>query len=404
MDSILNEYQIEAVNRMKNGCILNGGTGTGKSRTGLYYYFKENGGYAIDYFKPMVNPQDLYIITTAMKRDSAEWDYELSLFVLSRDPELNMYSNKVVIDSWNNIEKYKDIENSFFIFDEDKVTGKGKWAHTFLKIVKKNNWIILSATPGDTWLDYVTVFIANGFFRNRSEFLREHVIFNPYITKYPAIRRYVNTGKLIKLRKSILIDMGNRVPAQKIHNYIYCDYDKELYKKIVKNRCDPINGEPFENATTFCLALRQAVNSNPSRIEVVENLVREYERVIIFYNYNYELDILKSIDYGPDVIVAEWNGRRHDELPKSEKFVYLTQYNAGCEGWNCIRTNVIIFYSQNYSYKMMTQAAGRIERMNTPFSELYYYHLTSESGIDKAISEALMNKKEFNEKKFVYGG
>ena len=72
-------------------------------------------------------PKDLYIITTAKKRDTLEWEGELSPFLLSTNPDVNLYQNKVVIDSWNNISKYKDITDAFFIFDEQRVVGSGTW-------------------------------------------------------------------------------------------------------------------------------------------------------------------------------------------------------------------------------------------------------------------------------------
>ena len=129
-------------------------------------------------------------------------------------------------------------------------------------------------------------------------------------------------------------------------------------------------------------------------------LAEKHPRMIVFYNFDYELDILKHIYYGEDVEIAEWNGHAHQPVPTSEKWIYLVQYNAGAEAWNCITTDTIVFYSQNYSYKIMAQASGRIDRLNTPYIDLHYYHLKSRSGIDLAISRALKDKKKFNERKF----
>lgn len=402
----LKDYQLDAVRKMKNGCILNGGVGSGKSITSLGYYYLRNGG-DISFLKgkghkKMKTPKDLYIITTARKRDTMEWEKELGFYLLSTNPESSAYSNQIVVDSWNNIKKYKDVKNAFFIFDEQRVVGYGTWTKSFLKIAKFNEWILLSATPGDTWSDYIPVFVANGFFKNKTEFCREHVIYSRF-TSYPKIEDYRGTGKLLKLRRSILIDMNFKRQSIPHHEDIYVKYNVKEYKKITKERWDIWNDEPIINASGLCYALRRSVNEHDSRQLALLEIYEKHPRVIIFYNFNYELDILKTLYYGPDVAIAEWNGHRHDPIPKCENWVYLVQYTAGAEGWNCIATDTIIFYSQNYSYKIMKQSAGRIDRMNTPYKDLYYYHLKSRAGIDVAISKALRAKKNFNEKDFSKG-
>ena len=401
----LYDYQIDAVNRMRNGCILNGGVGSGKSRTALAYYYLRNDGdpssLCGDDYIPMGDPpKDLYIITTARKRDTKEWEADMVPFLLSTNPEINLYSNKITVDSWNNIKKYKDITDAFFIFDEDRVTGSGVWANSFLKIAKSNEWIILSATPGDCWMDYLAVFIANGFYKNKTEFIREHVVYSRFSNFY-KIDRYLNTGRLIRLRNRILIDMDFHRDTIPHHEDVYVSYDTTAYKDICRTRWNPWDNKPIENASEFCYSLRKIVNSDEARQVALLKIIENHPRAIIFYNFDYELNILKSIHYGDDFEIAEWNGHKHQEIPKGDKWIYLVQYNAGNEGWNCVRTDTIIFYSQNYSYKIMIQAAGRIDRLNTPYKDLYYYHIKSRSGIDLAISKALKNKKQFNERKFV---
>lgn len=400
----LYDYQIDAVKRMKNGCILNGGVGSGKSRTALAYYYLRNGGDPAslcgDNYIPMDDPpKDLYIITTARKRDTLEWDGDMGPFLLSTHTDINLYCNKVVVDSWNNITKYKEVTGAFFIFDEDRVTGSGVWVKSFLKIAKSNEWIILSATPGDTWQDYIPVFLANGFYKNKSEFIREHIVYSRF-SKFPKVDRYLNTGRLIRLRNNILIDMDFHRDTIPHHEDIYVSYDISAYKDICRNRWNPWEDKPIENAAEFCYSLRRIVNTDEARQVALLQIIEEHPKAIIFYNFDYELDILKKLYYGEDFEIAEWNGHKHQEVPKGDKWVYLVQYTAGNEGWNCVRTDTIIFYSQNYSYKVMTQAAGRIDRLNTPYKDLYYYHIKSRSGIDLAISKALKNKKKFNERKF----
>ena len=399
----LRDYQLEAISNMKTGCILNGGVGSGKSLTSLSYYYLQNGGSETfltgGKYKRMKKPKDLYIITTARKRDTMEWEGELAPFLLSVNSDTSDYKNKVIVDSWNNIKKYKEVKGSFFIFDEQRVVGSGEWVKSFLKIAKSNDWILLSATPGDTWSDYIPVFIANGFYKNKTEFLREHAVFARF-SKFPKVEKWIGTGKLNRYRRSILVDMNFKRKTEQHHEDIYVDYDKVTYKDVMKRRWDIWKDEPITNAGGLCYALRRIVNSDQSRALKLLEIFEDHPKMIVFYNFDYELDILKNLYYGENVTVAEWNGHKHEPTPRKGKWVYLVQYTAGAEGWNCITTDTIVFYSQNYSYKIMHQSAGRIDRMNTPFTDLYYYHLKTKSSIDIAIARALHDKKNFNEKDF----
>ena len=376
----LYDYQQDAVDRLRNGSILCGGVGSGKSRTSLAYYYK------------VARTKDLYIITTARKRDTKEWEDEIEPFNLKR---------KVTIDSWNNIGKYKDIVGAFFIFDEQRAVGYGAWVKSFLKITRANEWILLSATPGDTWQDYIPVFIANGFYRNKTEFAREHIIYSRF-SKYPKIDRYVNEGKLLRLRRQILVTMDFKRKTVSHHEDVYVSYDIPLYKDVTRSRWDPYKNEPIPDVSGLCYVWRKIVNTSEARQVALLEIFEKHPKLIVFYNFNYELDILKEM-FGAyaGVQVAEWNGHKHESIPTGSSWVYLVQYTAGAEGWNCITTDTIVFYSQNYSYKIRQQAAGRIDRLNTPYTDLYYYHLKSRSGIDLAISKALKEKKKFNESKYV---
>lgn len=401
-EPFLYPFQMAAVKKAFNGCIFNGSVGSGKSRTGLFYYFKEQGGWIDENgYIPMKNPKDLYIITTAMKRDKLEWEGEINNYLLDTKPELNYYKNKVVIDSWNNIKKYAEIKDAFFIFDEDRVTGNGAWVKAFLKIAKSNNWIILSATAGDKWEDYIPVFVANGFYKNKTQFRNEHLRYDPRCRNFPKVIGYYNTGRLLRLRERILIDMTFDRHTKPHHEDVFCDYDIPKYKYVFKNRWDPYRNEPIQQASSLCYILRRIVNSDESRQVKLLELLEDHPKAIIFYNFDYERDVLLNLVYEDGTEIAEWSGHAHQPIPTGDRWIYLVQYTAGCEGWNTITTNTIIFYSQNYSYKVVTQAAGRIDRLNTKFVDLYYYHLRSRSGIDLAISKALKQKKKFNETKWL---
>ena len=400
------DHQLKALDQIHNGCILCGGVGSGKSITALAYYYRQNGGVIpAKSYTCMKDPKDLYIITTARKRDTREWLIDMAPFLLTDIEEDKVYEHKVVIDSWNNIKKYVNVKDAFFIFDEQRVVGYGTWTKSFLEITAKNEWILLSATPGDCWSDYMPVFIANGFYRNKTDFVDQHVIYDRF-SKYPKISRYLNTGRLLRLKARVMVYMDFERETIPHHETVWCQYNQILYKDLITNRFNLETNKPFLNANELCIALRKVVNSDPSRVQQVFDIVSKCKKAIVFYNYDYELDILRSI--GDELSktldgfeYAEWNGHLHQDIPQTPSWMYLVQYNAGAEAWSCTKTDTIIFYSQNYSYKMMTQAAGRIDRLNTPYRDLYYYHLKSRASIDLAISRALAQKKQFNEQRFV---
>ena len=372
----LSPHQREAVAKMHNGCILVGGVGTGKSRTALAYY--ESGVCSL------LGRPPLYIITTARKRDTKDWEKECEPFGL-----------EPIVDSWNNIQKYAEVHGGFFIFDEQRVVGKGVWVKTFIRISRNNQWILLSATPGDTWMDYIPVFIANGFYRNRSEFVRNHVIYSRF-SKFPKVDRYINVGQLMRHRRDIVVNMPYAKKTVPHDEWISVPFDRELVKLVISTRYDPYKDIPIQDAGGLCYVLRRAVNSDERRIEAVEKLLEDHPRAVIFYNFNYELDMLRAMAEKNGITCREWNGHIHEPIPDCDRWIYLVQYAAGAEGWNCTQTDTMIFYSLNYSYKCMTQSAGRIDRLNTPYTDLYYFHLYSKAGIDLAIRRAVNEKRDFN--------
>lgn len=407
MGIVLDDQQITAVNALKNGSILHADVGTGKSRAALAYYYIRvcQGGVKINgrgSFHKMRTPRDLVIITTAKKRDGVEWDRELADFILFRGYN-DEFGVNITIDSWNNITKYRKVFGSFFIFDEQRLTGSGPWVKSFYDIARKNKWILLSATPGDKWIDYAPVFIANGFYKNKTDFKRQHCVFARF-SKYEKIEGYMNEGMLLKHKRDITVTMVSSMikTAEKHHQNVTCRYDRDLYRLIFKERWDPYDNEPIEETGKLLYVLRKAVNDDPSRISAVREIFEEHPRVIIFYNYTYELDRLRWLfkeQLGVDT--GEWNGQVHTGIPQTERWAYLVQYIAGCEGWNCIDTDTLIFYSMSYSYRQTFQAEGRIDRRNTPFKDLYYYKLRSMAPIDRAIEAALKKKEDFNKEKFL---
>lgn len=390
MVPILDDYQVKAVEMLKTGAILCGDTGSGKSMTALAYFHEKVCGGQTNPWKDRSINKKLYIITTALKRDTHEWDWELANFLLNED---------TVIDSWNNIKKYADVKDAFFIFDEQRVVGYGAWSKTFINISKSNDWILLTATPGDQWSDYIPVFIANGFYRNKTDFVQQHIVWNRYC--FNKVDRYLNTGRLIFYRSKILVDMEYIKSTTQHHTFVTCRFNRSKYEMVVKDRWNPYDNCPIENPSQFCYLMRKVVNSDVSRLEEIAKILERKPKLIIFYNFDYELEMLREFAKDVNILCKEWNGHKHEGVPETDRWLYLVQYNSGSEAWNCITTDAMIFYSQNYSYKMMKQASGRIDRRNTPYKDLYYWHLVSKSPIDNGIRNTLNKKKDFNERKFI---
>lgn len=414
-------HQIDAVQRLRNGNILCGGVGSGKSFTALLYFHDVECEAVVwsdgKLRGPLRSPKPLYIITTARKRDTKEWEAECARFTDFDIP--------ITIDSWNNLHKYVEVEGAFFIFDEQRVVGSGSWTKWFQKVTRANRWILLSATPGDTWTDYIPVFVANGFYKNRSAFLRRHAVYSRYCTKYPRIERWLEVGYLESLRRRITVTMEVERNAKQHWLDVICEYDTADYRRVAADRWNIYEDAPIQDAAAACYLMRRVANSgkrmvsfrNGYSLEVdarsaeIFHLWNIRKKLIVFYNYDYELEALRETldifrrETNPGQLVgyaiAEWNGHKHEPIPECDSWIYLVQYAAGAEGWNCVETNAIAFYSQNYSYKTMTQAAGRIDRLNTPFGDLYYYTLKTRAPIDLAIEKALRAKRNFNEKLFI---
>lgn len=377
-------HQRQAVEDLRNGCILWGGVGSGKSLTAATYYIEKEA------------PKDVYVITTAKKRDSLDWDREFVRYGVGKCKDATV-AGVLTVDSWNNIGKYEDVDGAFFIFDEQRLVGSGAWTKSFIRLAKRNNWILLSATPGDTWLDYIPVFVANGFYKNRTEFKREHVVYNHY-SKFPKVDRYVNTGKLVKLRNHILIHMPYAYETVRRNNLVEVQYDQQLLERVVRDRWHVFANRPLRDVSELFIVMRKVVNSHPSRLLAIHGLKAQHSKLIVFYNFDYELEILRTL--GEEYPTAEWNGHKHEPIPDTEEWVYLVQYVAGSEGWNCIDTDAMAFYSLTYSYKNFHQAHGRIDRLNTKYTDLHYYTLLSHAPIDRGIRRALLRKQNFNEKSF----
>lgn len=374
-------HQRRAVESLANGKVLCGGVGTGKSRAAIAYYMDRE------------KPRDIYVITTAKKRESLDWEGEAARYGIGKAVDATV-AGVLTVESWNNVHKFKHVTGAFFIFDEQRLVGSGTWVKTFLHIAKRNHWILLTATPGDTWLDYIPLFVANGLYANRTEFKARHVVYSPY-TKFPKVSHYVDVSRLVRARLDLLVEMPYLRNTTRHERTCETSFNREDLDRVVKQRWNIYEARPLRNAAELYFCMRKVVNSDPSRLTEIRRLLRTHPKLIIFYNFNYELDILRGL--ADETTVSEWNGQNHQAIPSTGEWAYLVQYMAGAEGWNCTATDAMAFYSQQYSYKIFEQSHGRIDRLNTHFRDLYYYSLVSKAPIDLMIKKALDGKQSFNE-------
>lgn len=398
-------HQEKALGEMHDRCVLRGGVGSGKTYTALVYYIRQEA------------PRDLVVITTARKRDELDWEADASQLGIGRDVSVPGRGT-ITVDSWNNIHKYIDRKDCFFIFDEQRLVGQGVWVKSFLKIARYNRWIMLSATPADTWMDYIPLFVANGFYKNRTEFIRQHVIFSRW-SKYPKVERFIGTATLAKRRNQVLVDMPFARHTVRNLETVWCEYNRDIYRQIWRDRWNPYENRPAKDIQEVFRLIRQLINSDPSRLTAVLEAIDSHPKLIVFYNFNYERTLIHglvqsltkfesrkipstsmSTNPSSSITMAEWSGHIHQSIPKTDRWLYIVQYAAGAEAWNCIETDAMLFYSLTYSGKVFEQCQGRIDRINTPFKDLHYYILRSEAPVETGIWDSLMNKKDFNEKDF----
>ena len=456
--------------------------------------------------------KDLYVITTARKRDDLDWQKTGAQFGLGKAD--GTVAGVLTVDSWNNIQKYGRVRNAFFIFDEQKLVGKGAWVKTFLQLARANRWILLSGTPGETWLDFAPIFIANGYYRNRTDFVRQHVVYKQYVN-FPSIDRYVDTGTLVGHRKRVLVRMPYARRTTRHVKTIPVRFDSDSFTRVKEERWNIYENQPIKDVGELFRVMRKLSNSDKSRLVKLLELWEKHPKLIVFYNFDYELEMLRACfeslhgsnnlstlkmnvfekftnddstalsEYeklathelsmaleqswrmlrgsscGPSgakgkcigmkdssttlrtnsekVIgsktkvgpsgsgdstsigintdgsklttgsadcpaedsfeIAEWNGHKHESVPTGDRWIYLVQYTAGAEAWNCTTTDATVFYSLTYSYKVFEQCQGRIDRLNTPFKDLYYYILRSNTFIDNSIWRSIMKKEDFSEVK-----
>lgn len=396
---MLYKLQEKILNKSKENYLFHLGTGTGKTIIALHHYIKYS------------YPLDLIIIAPAVKVKEGGWDREIK-FVFN---ELGLEMPKYEVVSYSKLKKYV-AKKGHYIFDEchyikNSTSLRGKISK---ELVKKyaTCFSLLSATPASKWEEWCNYFILWGICKNKTEFYKRYVVMGRQrygSIEFNTVVGYQNTELLkehIKRRTSKKYTVNDMVEMPDlIEQYIEFKCSSE-YKKIKNDRIMESNGSIIKLDTISKLysTLRQQANIT-DKLEYLEYIINsnEEDNVLIFYNFNYEKDMiinyLKSkkikVDYIINGVTKNYPIKENFELINNT--VTLVQIQAGGTGIELTYINKVVYFSPTYSYQDYIQSIGRAYR-NGQENKVLVYKFKVLNSIETDIWECLERKEDFNER------
>lgn len=395
---ILYDSQEEVIQEIEgNSKILELGTGSGKTLISLQEYLDHH------------SQHPLLIICPNSKFREGGWDREVAViekhYGVKIDYEVIPYSHlwtkrKVPKKpTYKTNDKLGDYKGRFIIFDEihfvkNPTSERGKTAQLLIKNSK--GFLGLSATPlSNGWEDSMNYFIMFGMAKNKTSFIREYAsgldhYYKPYGWKgdllspmWEAISIFRDKHDMTDLPKLTLQDVYFKKSTR--------------YSKILKDRiCEDI---VYDTVPKLYAGLRQYANLKHKGEYLNELLEGTSENVVVFYNFNTELDeIMKAIPKGKKVFIA--NGKGYS-IPQKGKWgnvknsVSVVQYQSGGTGIEMQYAYTVVFFSPTYSYQDYEQSMGRVYRTGQEENVTAYLFKTRGT-VETAIWKSLEKKKDFN--------
>lgn len=399
----LYDFQKDAVAHLLTGRhFIISGVGSGKTAMALTWAAEQC---------RQTGKHKVLVVTTASKVRTGDFEKEDKIW--TDDSE----KREMAVISWHKLkawveQNWKGLDEWVVIFDEAQrskgySTGMGK---AFLKITKQNpDWAGFTGTPGDTWADYISYFVATNQTRNKTAYLHEFANVQTY-KGYPEIVGWRNEDRLKAMWAHISYAPDTSIVAQQLPKEQYRTITlpkPRAYSKTLKTRLNE-QGEFLDTAGAMVAELRRLCFTKDKQQWVADFVEGVESGVVMFYNYIATGDKLAEIcekALGKSGRVWRIDGKHH-EIPTAEtigaKDVVLCQWQSGSEALNFQFLHYWVGVELCYSNSMLQQAMGRIRRIGQEHP-MSFYRLLTDGTIEQDIAEALKNKKEFSEKVWCLG-
>ncbi|CUO59524.1 DEAD/DEAH box helicase [Clostridium paraputrificum] len=317
----------------------------------------------------------------------------------------SIQTNSVIIINYDLVwrrPELLELKDFTLMLDESSCIKNEKSNRTkFILKLKPSNVILLSGTPtGGKYEELYSQCKLLGWKINKKAFWDTYIVTRKMDINgfsIPIVVGYKNVDRFkAKLREYGAVFMKTEevldLPEQ-LDNVIKVESTKE-YKKFVKNRLIEIDGKELVGDTSLTKLLYQrqlASQYNSNKTTMLRDLLESTnDRVIIFYNFNEELEKIEDMCIRMERPVSVVNGQRKDLkcYEKDQDSVTLIQYQAGAMGLNLQKANKIIYFSLPLSSELFEQSKKRIHRIGQKNS-CFYYYLITERSIEEKIYEVL---------------
>lgn len=274
-----------------------------------------------------------------------------------------------------------------------------------LKRLQPSNVILLSGTPTSGKYERLwSQMNLLGWNISKKMYYAQYVDMQIFDDGYPIIKGYKNVDRLKrKMREHGCVFMKSEevlnLPTQ---NFITVNVpESKEYKKFKKSGIIITKDYELVGDTTLTKLLYSRMlcgHYNADKVKAFKDLVDSTDdRLIVFYNFNDELEVLKSaVEDKPISII---NGQTKDltAYENSYNSVTFVQYQAGAMGLNLQKANKIIYFTPPLSSELFEQSKKRIHRIGQE-QACFYYQLTS--GIEHRIYSTLKMRKDYTDKLF----
>ena len=398
-NSVLYDFQKELLNKIEPNYILAADTGTGKTMMAIHHYLRYGKG------------ESLLIVCPPQKKKEGGWDREIE-FVCNHygiEIEYETLSFGMIAKRW------KDYKGWFIVLDEchyakNPTSQRGKATINLTKV--STHFLLLSATPSSNgWGDTIAYMIMFGYYKNKTQFLKEHAIYeDKYFGPKPikVVSDFKDAEKLKEIYQSFSIKLAKE-ECLDLPGIVFEDVSfksTKEYKIIEKDRILTVGDDDFlyDSVPKLQHGLRFYANQE-DKLKYSEMLAEgTSENIIIFYYYQEEKNELKKIMKKLKKKVFEVSGQA-TELPDKSKWsglhnsVTLVQYMAGSAGIELQYANLVVFYTPTYSFQDYEQALGRAYR-NGQTKKVTVYRYITKNTVEEAIYGALKHKRDFTEALF----